>query len=69
MKCHGGAYVSEPVYPVFKNDFYYLADIYWAGSLTLRSIDPVYPRNYVIMIGHKFKLIQFTHYMQRSTHR
>ena len=29
----------------------------------------VYPRNYVIMIGHKFKLIQFTHCMQRSTHR
>jgi len=29
----------------------------------------VYPRNYVIMIGHQFKLIQFTHYMQRSTHR
>jgi len=41
-----------------------LAHIYWAGSLT-----PEIQEISVIIKGPKYKLIQFTHYMQRSAHR
>jgi len=44
-----------------------LADIYWARSLTPEILFT--QEITVIMNGPKFKLIQFTYYTQRSTHR
>jgi len=59
--------LQSSLQPVFSNDFKDLADIYWAGSLTP---DILFTQEIsVIMNGPKFKLIQFTYYMQRSTHR